>query len=146
MVRTAPIGVPPIWGVPTVSFEEQFEPTAESVKLARRFVAAALSAWDLDDLDEVACLLTSELATNAVRHAGTVYRVVVSLVPPDIEVGVFDGSPVLPVVSAPEERSSGGLGVPIVKAFAHAWGSRFVEGGKEVWFSLLIGTPLAPFP
>ena len=81
-------------------FEEEFEPTVDSIKLARRFAAAALGAWDLDDLDEVACLLTGELAANAVRHAGTVYRVVVALEPPEIEVGVFDGSPVLPAVSS----------------------------------------------
>jgi anti-sigma regulatory factor (Ser/Thr protein kinase) len=135
----------------TVRFEHEFEPTVDSVKLARRFVTSALGAWELDDLDEVACLLTSELATNAVRHAGTVYRVVVSLIPPEVEVQVIDGSPVLPEVSAPAvrapaDRGGGGLGLPLVQAFAYRWGSRAMQGGKEVWFTLLIGGPSASFP
>jgi anti-sigma regulatory factor (Ser/Thr protein kinase) len=129
-----------------VRFEEEFEPTVDSIKLARHFVTAALGAWDLDDLDEVACLLTSELATNAVRHAGTGYRVAVALVPPEVEIGVFDGSPILPVVRATEERRLGGHGLPIVKALAHRWGCRLAQGGKEVWFTVLIGGPSASFP
>src|ERR1700736_2540668 len=37
---------------------------------ARAFVADMLAVWDCDDTEEVAGLLTSEVVTNAVRHAG----------------------------------------------------------------------------
>ena len=47
--------------------EARFEPDLDSVRAARRFVAAQL-AGHLADLD-IVLLLVSELATNAVRHA-----------------------------------------------------------------------------
>ena len=54
--------------------EATFEGNPASVRVARDFVAATLAAWDLDDLSEVAALCTSEVATNAVRHAGSTFR------------------------------------------------------------------------
>ncbi len=54
-----------------------------------------LRSWDLDDFDEVACLLTSELASNAVLHAGTAFQIIVDLEPPDLLVEVVDFAPSL---------------------------------------------------
>src|SRR5437763_16130134 len=42
---------------------------SHSVRLSRHATRAALTAWQLDHLDEAAALLVSELVTNAVRPA-----------------------------------------------------------------------------
>lgn len=45
-------------------------PTPESVREARRFVASVLDGWSTLGTVEVVVLLTSEVVTNAVLHAG----------------------------------------------------------------------------
>jgi hypothetical protein len=57
--------------------EAEFDGDVATVRAARKFVANALDAWDLGHLSEVACLLTSELAANAVSHVGSRYRLIV---------------------------------------------------------------------
>jgi anti-sigma regulatory factor (Ser/Thr protein kinase) len=81
----------------TLRLEAAFEQDPGSVKAAREFVAGTLVAWDLDDLAEVAGLLTSELATNAVVHARTAYLIAVEYRPPELLVEVHDGSRRRPV-------------------------------------------------
>ena len=57
-----------------------FPSVAPSAASARRFVAAALRRWGCpNDFIELVLLLTSELVTNAYRHAGTETRVSVRL-------------------------------------------------------------------
>ena len=51
-----------------------FEPEPTAVAAARRFVQETLNSWQLSGHDELvadAVLLTSELVTNALVHAGT---------------------------------------------------------------------------
>src|SRR5207248_4787815 len=76
----------------------QPEPTAAAA--ARRFVRDTLQAWivtgDGDDGQGVvddAVLLTSELVTNAVMHAGTVVQVTCKLANGEVEVVVDDCHP-----------------------------------------------------
>jgi anti-sigma regulatory factor (Ser/Thr protein kinase) len=121
----------------TVRTKHDFEPSAGSVRLVRDFLKATLAAWELCDLDDVACLLSSELASNAVHHASTKYTVSVAFDPPELAVEVVDGSYRLPVLSDIHGRGPRGRGIPIVEALAHRWGVGLSDGGKTVWFTLL---------
>lgn len=92
-----------------------------------------------------AALLVSELATNALRHAGG-DQIDVAVLPEDERVifQVFDGDAVLPrsrempsidprdTASLPE----GGMGLAIIQAVASSWGRCPVPGGKLTWFTL----------
>lgn len=48
-----------------------FDPVGRSVATARSFVRDTLQGWGFADIVDDAVVLTSELVTNAVVHAGT---------------------------------------------------------------------------
>lgn len=50
--------------------DKQFSPSAESVGAARQFVASSLSDWPRAREIDIVVLLTSEVLTNVVLHAG----------------------------------------------------------------------------
>lgn len=122
---------------------------------ARRFVRELLAGRAGPEVDD-AELLTSELVTNAVVHAGTDVRVRCRLVAedavaaglardgddgdgpaaePTLLVEVTDGhaARVMPL-PAPEE--SYGYGLQLVAALADAWGVEHRRSEKTVWFRM----------
>ena len=115
---------------------KEFASRPQTVRVARHFVAATLAAWDLDDLTDVACLLSSELATNAVRHVGATYQLVLELDPPELRVEVLDPSRRVPVRAEKAADSGSGNGLVLVDALAARWGVRLLSRGKAVWFAL----------
>lgn len=106
-----------------------------SVRKARAFVDATLAAWHLEELRDVAVLLTSELATNAVVHARTPFRLTVQL-DGVVTVEVADGSPGVPKVEEAVVDDDRGRGLALVEKLASSWGSRTEGSGKTVWFVL----------
>jgi hypothetical protein len=116
--------------------EAEFDGDVGTVRSARKFVATALHGWDLDHLSEVACLLTSELAANAVSHAGTMYRLVVEWKASQLRIQVIDRSPVLPRQLSASVDQDSGKGLVLVEALAAGWGTRRAGEGKSVWFAL----------
>lgn len=116
--------------------ERRFDGSPESVREARAFVAGVVGAWELPDIEEVAALLTSEVTTNAVRHAGTAFSVSVERRPAEVLVKVRDGSPALPQPKEVPLDSEGGRGLPIVRILSNRWGSTTRDDGKLVWFAL----------
>ena len=113
-----------------------------SVGEARRFVRRVLLDWDLDGSVEVATLLVSELATNAVLHARTAYSVAVSRGAGEVTIEVLDGSAVLPQVRRHSSTAATGRGVGLVERLATSWGTRVsdVDGfSKAVWFTVQAG-------
>ena len=108
-------------------------PTADTVPLARRFARATLAGWDRDEYDEAACLLVSELVTNAILHART--EVTVSLVDHDdaIVLSVGDGSPVLPVQRRHSREAPTGRGLLLLDRYAAGYGVARSAAGKHVW-------------
>lgn len=120
----------------TLRLDADFDDGAGSVSAAREFVAAALNAWGLGDLADVAVLLTSEVATNAVAHARTAYRLAVDYRGPDVVVEVHDRCARLPQPRTPQPDEPGGRGLLIVDSFADSWGASAEPGGKVVWFVL----------
>jgi anti-sigma regulatory factor (Ser/Thr protein kinase) len=96
-------------------------------------------AAGLGDLRSSAELLTSEVVTNAVVHAGTDMVVTVSVRPRGLRVEVADGSPDAVLLSSSpgsEPEPGGGRGLLLVQMMASGWGVEPVETGKIVWFEL----------
>ena len=114
------------------------------MRSARRFVAGTLAGWNLDQLKEAACLLTSELVANAVNHVGNVYRLVIERKLSELQIQVIDRSPILPRLSPPTIDSDAGRGLLLVDALAADWGTHPVGDGKSVWFSLDIEEKPSP--
>jgi anti-sigma regulatory factor (Ser/Thr protein kinase) len=124
----------------------QPEPTAAAA--ARRFVRDTLQSWAVTgavgshELVDDAMLLTSELVTNAVVHAGTPVRVTCRLADGAVEVVVRDGQParLVPEVAEDEDEPSlertGGRGLLLPAALASAWGVAYGRSSKAVWFRL----------
>lgn len=117
----------------------QLPPVARSVPQARQHVGAALRQWGLDGLADTACLLTSELVTNAVLHART--SMTVSIVEKDngVRVSVTDGSPVPVALRRHSTTATTGRGLQLLDQLADAWSVEEAGGGKTVWFTLSAG-------
>ena len=111
-------------------------PEATSVRQARVFVSSWARTWGHHQLITSAALLTSELATNAVKHARDVFHVDVVETDHGIQVGVTDSSADLPVVRPTQEVQSEGRGMLLVDAIASSWGVEPRAIGKRVWFEL----------
>jgi anti-sigma regulatory factor (Ser/Thr protein kinase) len=110
-------------------------PVPGSVPEARRFVASLVFVGELD-LDRLA-LLTAEIVTNAILHAGTPLKLeVIELVGAGVRVSVTDGIANPPVKKDYGPSSPTGRGLHIVEAMADRWGFDRSASGKTVWFEL----------
>jgi anti-sigma regulatory factor (Ser/Thr protein kinase) len=113
-------------------------PEAASVPALRGLLGRLLHSWRLDDLarsGDVA-LLATEVATNAIRHAGTPLTVLVCYLGPALRVEVGDSSPVVPVARPAPPEELGGRGLLILEALARDWGVIRTRTGKRVWFEV----------
>lgn len=101
-----------------------------------------LERWQVpQDVSEVATLLVSELAGNAVRHGSGEFDVSVSRSAHTIRVSVHDSSPTAPTRKAVSVDAEGGRGIWLVEALAGRWGTEVQPGGKDVWFELSCPEP-----
>jgi anti-sigma regulatory factor (Ser/Thr protein kinase) len=131
-------------GAPDHACSAIFLPTPEAPGDVRRLVGEALAGWAGNDLREIALLVASELATNAVRHASTPFEVAVERNGGGVVLRVRDGSSVVPVVQEVDHDTHGGRGVGLVAVLADTWGVVPDErGGKVVWVQLGASTPAA---
>ncbi len=118
--------------------------TLAAAPLARERVAFACDGLD-DEQTHVAELLTTELVSNAVRHASrdgaAEDAIVLHIERTDealrVEVSDPDARPLGPVHRPTSPRESG-WGLYLVSELATAWGSRQTETGegKVVWFEI----------
>lgn len=115
---------------------ERFEPRPESVRDARRFVFRTLA--DTGTVADDAALLVSELATNAVIHAGSAYTVTVRRDGHVVRVEVADASPASARRCHYSPTSGTGRGLGMVEDLASGWGVEELGSGdgKVVWFEL----------
>ncbi|MFJ9840363.1 SpoIIE family protein phosphatase [Kitasatospora sp. NPDC101155] len=102
---------------------------------SRRFTRETLADWGLTALADWAELLTSELITNALVHAGspTQLRLFCNRV---LTVEVADRGSEAPRIRRAHTEDEGGRGIHLVNELAHRWGTRRTRDGKVVWFEL----------
>ena len=112
------------------------EPTAPA--RLRRWLASQLRGWQVtEEVSDAAVLCASELATNALLHAGTPARVDIG--PERLLVAVSDhGTRGSVTLTQTEALSSRGRGLGMVEALADAWGTDPTHRGSTVWFELLL--------
>ena len=124
-------------GTPTsASASEVFLPVPLAIRAARAFVVRTLSAWGEPGPSEDAALVVSELATNAVRHAGSPFRVSVSRRDSLVRVSVHDVGDGTPVPRRASPAATNGHGLGLVAAVSSSWGVDPVADGKIVWADL----------
>jgi anti-sigma regulatory factor (Ser/Thr protein kinase) len=110
-----------------------------SVRSARGLVTQGCHTWNLPHLLHDTLLIMSELATNAVQHAGTDFVVTVARRNAGLHVAVRDGTATFPRPGGPELTSpqapldERGRGLRLVHTTAAAWGAMPAHGGKVVW-------------
>jgi anti-sigma regulatory factor (Ser/Thr protein kinase) len=117
--------------------EMEFAPQPESVAQARRFVVEALRQTEpSEDVGMRVTALVSELASNAVLHARTAFRVIVKPGRSSIRVAVSDSSPNRPVRKEYGALDPTGRGLVVVESMADRWGVEPAGDGKVVWFEI----------
>jgi hypothetical protein len=82
--------------------------------------------------------MTSELAANCVRHAGTDFDLAIES-RRLIRIEVRDAGEGRPQLLSPESHQPTGRGLRIVEAMSQDWGVTPTAGGKAVWFTLPTG-------
>ncbi|MDQ1615026.1 MAG: hypothetical protein QOJ60_965 [Actinomycetota bacterium] len=99
-----------------------------------------LTDWGVAGGVDDAVLLTSELATNAVLHAGTGFDVECALLDGAVLIEVLDHYPTRTLPASPpdevEDDSEGGRGLQLTAAVAATWGVEYSLSTKRVWFRI----------
>jgi anti-sigma regulatory factor (Ser/Thr protein kinase) len=146
-----------------------YQPVPAAAAAARRFVRDTLRSWELagdrgspgeraewtqrDALVDDAVLLTSELVTNAVLHAGTPVQVTCRLLGDlsdgAVEIAVLDRRPAQlrpdrPHTAAEAAERTNGRGLQLPSELATAWGVTYARAAKAVWFRLNLAGPCHP--
>lgn len=107
-----------------------------SVRAARTLVRRALDDWGLVGLTDQACLVVSELATNALNHGQSAFRVRVRRNPNTVRIEVTDGGSGTPEPQPRSDTREGGRGLLLVSAMSVSWGIEQTTDGKVVWAEL----------
>ncbi len=101
----------------------------------RRLVRQSLAGWGLSACTDVAELLASELATNAIRYASR--PIGLRLMRTDVLMcEISDDDHHLPALQHVTESDETGRGLNLVSRLASRWGANRTSQGKVVWFEL----------
>lgn len=111
-----------------MEIERDYEPEPLAVRNVRQFVGKGLH--DVTTKADDVVLAASELATNAVIHAQTPFRVRLSGRNRLVRLEVSDQSSTVPVM---EEFGRSQRGLRIVQAIATDWGIQPTPTGKTIW-------------
>lgn len=120
-------------------FVRIFVPAPVVSSEARRFVREVLRLWGEDLLIEEAELIVAELASNAVLHARSPFRVAVSRLGPEIKISVQDASTRPPenlAHLAARPGYPGGRGIWIVAELSRNWNTQPERDGKTIWATM----------
>jgi hypothetical protein len=122
-------------------WEKTYSPEEVCCAVARHDAIAALTDSDVrvNDLDAIE-LVVSELVTNSMHHAGTVFTLVVAVEPDRVRIEVVDFDTRPPVLVTADADATSGRGLLIVAMLATAWGwdtaTREGMNGKAIWAEL----------
>ncbi len=118
---------------------------ASAPRTARSFLRGMLGELIDNGLLDDLLVVTSELVTNAVIHAGTPSELQVRVVqgdPGQVEVRLWDGDPRPPVrralLGGPAAQ---GRGLVLLSTLTQRWGVDTADGGKTVWAVLSVVPP-----
>jgi CheY-like chemotaxis protein len=127
-----PSGRPPALEASLTLDHDRRSPSA-----ARHFVSATLVAWGCTNVTDEALLVTSELVTNAIVHAGSAPELFLRFSGTALHIEVRDVSAASPTPNDASPSDLGGRGLAMVDRMAAAWGvTPTPNGGKAVWVDL----------
>ncbi|MFJ5035894.1 ATP-binding protein [Streptomyces sp. NPDC088560] len=114
-----------------------------SVPIARQLVREALADRDLPNLADTTELVTSELASNAARHArhGTLRLTLRRRADRGVRVSVTDKSRTPPAPRSASAEDITGRGLALVDVLSQQWGTDPLPWGKRVWADLRAPEP-----
>lgn len=124
-------------------------PHCAAPALARQFVREAGADWSVpQEVIELAELVCSELVTNAVQHARSTSRVILTCGGLALRISVRDYRPTALARPRPIDIAAPrGRGLHLVAAVAHSWGTNEHPDGKTIWANVLYPSdpePLTP--
>ena len=120
-----------------IELSAEFAAELDAPRYARHFVTDALTGWGhVGMVLENARLLVTELATNAVVHAGSSFSVGARDEGGQVRVSVRDNSPVRPRLRDDGVMAISGRGLHLVAALSSDWGVDVSGDGKTVWVDL----------
>jgi anti-sigma regulatory factor (Ser/Thr protein kinase) len=112
----------------------QFRREREAPAAARHFVADVLNGRGHPArMVEDAMLIVTELATNAVIHAGSPFSVEIRASGSSVSISVGDASRAKPALRHGNPAAVSGRGLRIIDALAASWGVDLAKDGKTVW-------------
>jgi len=114
-----------------------FVAVPEAVSAARRFVTSVLQLWGQDDIEWEATLLVSELATNALLHSSSPFRVSLRQGAGIVRLAVEDAGHDLPEARSAGHDALDGRGMTIVDQLSYRCGFDRLPGGKVSWAELV---------
>lgn len=106
---------------------------------ARLFLSEALKSFGVEVDKDAAALMTSEIASNAIRHGKEPIDVSISAEEQGLRVSVLDRGSGFDAEELRFDRGleiEGGRGLRIVHALSSDWGVERSEDATEVWFRL----------
>ena len=113
-----------------------FAGSREDTRAARGFALGMLEPWRGEQLAADTALVVTELATNAVLHAGSAFSVSLALSDGAIRISVSDTLPLGADGVDQHLAAVSGHGLGVVAAMATRWGVETVPSGKAVWAEL----------
>lgn len=111
----------------------------DSVRAARYFAAGVLNTGSGGELAENTAIVVTELAANAVLHAGSGFTLTISRSATAVRIAVRDS---LPLVSRSDKVPFDikiGHGLSVVAQLARQWSVDQLPDGKVVWAELDVG-------
>jgi anti-sigma regulatory factor (Ser/Thr protein kinase) len=121
-----------------VHVRRRFEPSNAGIREARQFLREVVAGRAAGRISEDMALAVSELATNAVTHAGTPFEVLVET-NGNLRVEVEDGSTATPIKQPASATALHGRGLQILEEVCDRWGVHVVQDRKCVWCERELG-------
>ena len=117
--------------------ETYLPPERSAAGDARAFVRTTLRDWGLHGLTDDAAVITTELFSNALRHAPSQqYVLALDRTGGRPRIEMWDSADRLPRKRNPGIDAESGRGLHVIEALSNSWGSHRAASGKCVWATL----------